>query len=725
MNYKIAWSEKCQTNQVKNQIYNYEELKELLSSFKAYANTPGIISGHHREETRIEENLHSKSVLFLDVDKYNSHLSDLEALLEQEIGVYRYLAYSTKSHATAAPRVRIVLFLISEVTCDEYRTIAETFIDSLADELKNAIDPASSKPNQLMYLPHIPRNNKDYEPWWKENLGELDIDPEIYAIPTVKEKKSYSEEIAYDEDDPLLQITLEDTSYITDEQIKTFLNTRPAEGYTDDQWLKMGMALHLHYKGSDDGFNLWNEWSVKDQRLGKYKGLRHLKSRWKSFGKRKRKRVTLKSFFNEAERDEKIKKVGAAKRLNSDIWLHTKGEKEIPQFTNENFAILMREYNIDIKFDIIKKETLIWINGEFYCNNNVALTEIKSLCELNHMSRNPAHEAVEYVAEYNRVNSWKDWITSIAWDGVDRLGEFYETVQVASEHIVLRNLYIHKWLLQMIHMTCLNTLEQPKSARNVLIFQGEQGIGKTTWLTSLVPKNMSNYVLVGQSVNSSRDMDIFSCIEHVFVELGEVTSTMRKTDVENLKNFISKPVDSLNRKYKKDPENHRRTTVFFGTTNETNFLTDMSGSTRFFILPVLKCNGRHDIDMQQLYAQLLSKANQHSLDEYNLTDDEKILQRKANGEFEMGSELEDFLLEAYNPEDMNCKTVMNASIILKELGYSENQINKNKRNEMGAILNKHKFKKCTSPKGWYMPSKRVVNMFAPEQDYFRHEEKIA
>ncbi len=59
-----------------------------------------------------------------------------------------------------------------------------------------------------------------------------------------------------------------------------------SENYID--WIQVGMALHHETGGSQDGLNLWDEWS---QGATNYKGRHDLAHRWKGFGKGPRARL--------------------------------------------------------------------------------------------------------------------------------------------------------------------------------------------------------------------------------------------------------------------------------------------------------------------------------------------------------------------------------------------------------------------------------------------------
>ena len=338
------------------------------------------------------------------------------------------------------------------------------------------------------------------------------------------------------------------------------------------------------------------------------------------------------------------------------------------------------------------------------------------LCKLNRIESNGVNEVVSYIANQNVFNSWKDWIYSIPWDGVKRFDNFCKTVEVSPEFTEIRNLYLRKWFLQLINVTCLNDGEDGKIARMILVFQGKQYSGKTSWLRSLVPTNHNDFVTEGVSLKISDSMSVLKCIKHVIVELGEINSTMRKSDIDELKNFLSSSKDILNMKYIPYPVTYRRRTVFFGSVNEIEFLQDQTDNTRFLCLPILHCNHIHNMDMQQIYAELLEMTKTDN--NYFLSYEDLKIQKRLNLQFKSVSVLEEKLIEIFEVEAKDSQpqstmTIYTATKLLEELGFNINQMVHHKKsltNEMAKVLDAYGFKRCGKPKGWYIPNKRINNI---------------
>lgn len=80
----------------------------------------------------------------------------------------------------------------------------------------------------------------------------------------------------------LLSIFLDEPVGLSVQEAKTILADLPDEDWCDDRdgWLQAGMALHHEFRGSDEGFALWDQWSSKSEKYDK----KDQKRVWRSFG---------------------------------------------------------------------------------------------------------------------------------------------------------------------------------------------------------------------------------------------------------------------------------------------------------------------------------------------------------------------------------------------------------------------------------------------------------
>lgn len=230
------------------------------------------------------------------------------------------------------------------------------------------------------------------------------------------------------------------------------------------------------------------------------------------------------------------------------------------------------------------------------------MNEVVSLAALNGLSTGWVMPFVTEIASRQSFNPIGEWIRSAPWDGKDRLPAFYASVTVQEGYPEdLKRILMYRWALSA---TAAALKADRFKTRGVLTFQGAQGIGKTSWIESLLPAGMTGeYIKLDHHLDGSNKDSITGAIGHWIVEIGELDSSFRK-DVARLKGFLTSPVDKIRRPYAREEAEYPRCTVFTATVNERNFLVDATGNNRWWTIAAEDLDAEHGVDMQQLYAQL-------------------------------------------------------------------------------------------------------------------------
>lgn len=298
--------------------------------------------------------------------------------------------------------------------------------------------------------------------------------------------------------------------------------------------------------------------------------------------------------------------------LPSSIFLDTSLSRGVISLksTSRNFATMLKAYGIKVYYDEVLKSTNVIIPGRKYhsdLNENAVLIELKSLCAQNNLSKDTVDYLQPLFAE-NAVNPPLDWITSTPWDGEDRINKLAQSIHVTPKYIDLRDKIIPLWLLQSI--AALDHAEQsphpdalPKF-ENVLVFQGDQGVKKTNWISRLLPPELRKYIHTGGHMEVGNRDSEKTLVSHFIVELGELDATFRKSDIAQLKGFLSKSRDQMRLPYERANNNYARRTSFIATVNDPEFLVDDTGNRRFWPLAVTKLDDLSAFNMQQLWAQV-------------------------------------------------------------------------------------------------------------------------
>ena len=343
-----------------------------------------------------------------------------------------------------------------------------------------------------------------------------------------------------------------------------------------------------------------------------------------------------------------------------------------PLNTWENLEWLLDQYGIKSRYNEISKDVVVTIPGKDYGNDasaNSALTEIVSLCARNGMPYGSCAEYVKLIAMSNRYNPASEFITAKPWDGVSRIYDLCDTLETAEgfdRSLVL--MMVRRWLISAVAAAM-----QPTGfySKGVLVLQGEQSLGKTAWFRSLVPPTLRELIKVGATIDPANKDSVSSAIGRWMVELGELDATFRKSDIARLKSFISQDRDEIRRPYDRLESTYQRRTVFFASVNPKHFLADDTGNVRWWTIPVTRINYEHDIDMQQVWAEVAQLYREG--ERWWMNADEEAMLEQVNKEHEAIDPVEEMILMRY---EWGCDrpaayTDRTATQVLQEIGYDK------------------------------------------------------
>jgi putative DNA primase/helicase len=281
-----------------------------------------------------------------------------------------------------------------------------------------------------------------------------------------------------------------------------------------------------------------------------------------------------------------------------------------PLATIENLREICRRLGVIIRYNVISKEEEILIPDEAFTVDNSAnasLGWLISWCARFNMPTGNLGDYVTYLADKNPHNPVANWIQSRPWDGVDRLEELASTITAEEEDTnprarELKEILIRRWLISAVAAAF-----EPMgvSAHGVLVLQGDQYLGKTKWFKSLVPDHLG-VVQDGMMLRPDDRDSVKQVCSFWLVELGELDATFRKSDIAALKSFITRKNDVLRRAYARRDSQFARRTVFFGSVNPKQFLHDTTGNRRYWTIACKHIDHSHEIDMQQVWAQVLT-----------------------------------------------------------------------------------------------------------------------
>lgn len=343
---------------------------------------------------------------------------------------------------------------------------------------------------------------------------------------------------------------------------------------------------------------------------------------------------------------------------------------KVPQCTIENVKHMMGQLGIEANYDMIKKDIKISIPNSTYLidtEKNDKLTRIVSYAVKCGMPHGQVAEYVAFIADQMPVNPVARWIESAPWDGTSRLQAFYDTVTITEESNpakrALKETLLKRWMISGVAAAF-----QPNgvSAHGVLVFAGEQYIGKTNWFKNLVPTSL-DVTRDGMLLDIKDKDSVYQIVSNWIVELGEVDATFRKSDIAQLKAFLTRSVDTIRLPYRREAASFARRTVFFASVNDSNYLADPTGNRRFWTIDCQSINHSHGLDMQQVWAEFYELFKQG--EGWYLTHEEMLALNDSNLSHENESPYEDKLLDKF--EFDGDLVFITLTEIATELGYDK------------------------------------------------------
>ncbi len=200
-----------------------------------------------------------------------------------------------------------------------------------------------------------------------------------------------------------------------------------------------------------------------------------------------------------------------------------------------------------------------------------------------------------------------------------------------------------------------------------------QNIGKTSFLRNLVPKTLKNYI--AEDLSNDKDSLILLC-KNFLINMDELATLSRK-EINHFKAYFTKT--QINARLPYDSKNSilPRIASFMGSTNQTTFLRDETGSVRWLIFAIksIDWSYRDNFNIDNLWAQAYALAIDPSFDE-TFTREDVIKNEERNKQYQVVTMEQELIYKFFKkpseeeeltmPQHVEFMTATDIALYLKE-----------------------------------------------------------
>lgn len=341
----------------------------------------------------------------------------------------------------------------------------------------------------------------------------------------------------------------------------------------------------------------------------------------------------------------------------------TVGKSEKVLDTHVNLEWLLSHFRAEIKHNRMTRRREIVIPDHYTFPDDIennTLSRIDYLATINYMPTKKLDQHLDFIADQNPYHPIVECMKDNPWDGIPRLDNFIS--QVVTDEPEHSKRLIKTWMVAA--MAAAHSITGFIN-QGVLVLQGEQNIGKTSWVKALDPINCGA-VKESAFLDPSNKDSVFLLSNYWIAELGELESIFRKSDIGRLKSFVTTEFDNLRLPYARKSTRVPRRSVYVATVNDKSFLADDTGNRRWWTIRVKEINRHHNLDMIQVWAEVYDVWQSG-----HLTYLDREIQAQVNENNKKHEKLEPLkeLLFSFYDWKSTARRSMTATAVLIELGF--------------------------------------------------------
>ena len=214
------------------------------------------------------------------------------------------------------------------------------------------------------------------------------------------------------------------------------------------------------------------------------------------------------------------------------------------------------------------------------------------------------NHACNVIADEHRYHPIKEYLQTVQWDGKSRILSVFSDFLGATNNQYTSTVAIISFVGAVARI-----FEAGVKFDTCTVFVGKQGTGKSKFIYKIA----HNPDWFSDSITTFDGKEFYEGIlGRWIIELGEGTA-FQKSVKERCKQALASQQDVYRKPYGRHPEIQKRQCVFFGTTNNYDFLKDETGDRRYYPIDVNIANATKSIDKDlddKYIAQLWAEAVQ-------------------------------------------------------------------------------------------------------------------
>lgn len=206
-----------------------------------------------------------------------------------------------------------------------------------------------------------------------------------------------------------------------------------------------------------------------------------------------------------------------------------------------------------------------------------------------------------HLSNYEKLKPSELLISPKAWDGKSRMLEIFSYIKFKEKGLGPD----YSW--DLFKEWCTNIfrrIDNPMNQNRILIFRGDQGIGKDYFINNVIGAAL-DYYFIELDIKEKSQENFHAVHGKLLANIAEFDAT-NKMSISALKTLITSPKQRLRLPYKRSPEDLFFNCSFFSSSNFESVLRDPTGNRRFMIFDIENINHGYTkhIDLEQILAEM-------------------------------------------------------------------------------------------------------------------------